>query len=187
MRAVVVIAWVVAAMPARAESTATQVRFVEVIAAILRAPSMQVSRYEIASAEARVDAARAWPSPSIHAQTNRVTARVVGGVTLPLPIFGTIDAARQVAAAQRDAVLASAILNDRDVVRRAAIGWIALARADAEVVDARTTEVLKSIVPLATAVIGGLELATIVTLVVTPGLAAQHGIHEEEHTHASTP
>ncbi len=40
--------------------------------------------------------------------------------------------------------------------------------------------------PLAVAVIGGLALATIVTLVVTPGLAALVGIHEQEQPHDQT-
>lgn len=140
MRPAVVVACALAATPARANEPITQVRFADVISATSRAPSMQVSRHEVDAAIALVDAARAWPSPGLRVETNRITARLVTGVTLPLPIFGTVGAARRVAAAQRDVVQAAARVDARDIVRRALIAWVELARAGAEVIAATTTE-----------------------------------------------
>jgi cobalt-zinc-cadmium efflux system outer membrane protein len=136
-RAVVVL--VLAATVAHAED-ATPVRLADVLAAAARAPAVQVGRHEVDAAAALVDAAGAWPSPGLRVETNRLTARLVAGVTLPLPLFGTVGAARRVAAAQRDAVRAEVLVEHRDIVRAAVTAWIALARADAEVIAATTAE-----------------------------------------------
>src|SRR5678815_5223449 len=64
----------------------------EALAAVPRAPGAAVSAHEVAAADALVAAAGAWPNPSVHVATNRLTARLVAGASLPLPVFGTVSA-----------------------------------------------------------------------------------------------
>jgi cobalt-zinc-cadmium efflux system outer membrane protein len=131
---VVVLAVVAVGVPAAAEDArARPVTLGEVIAAAGRAPAAQVTSHEIAAAEALVDSARAWPNPSLRVETNRLTARLVAGATVPLPVFGTVGATTREAAARAEAVRAQAIVDQRDLRRRAVAAWIALARADGEV------------------------------------------------------
>ena len=132
MKALVVAVVLIAGAPARADGTRA-VTLADVLAAAPRAPGSQVSSHEIAAAEALVDAARAWPDPSLRVETNRLTARLVAGATVPMPVFGTVGAARREAAAQADAVRAQTIVDQRELRRRAVTAWIALARADGEV------------------------------------------------------
>jgi cobalt-zinc-cadmium efflux system outer membrane protein len=104
------------------------------VAAAKQAPAALVGPHEVAAAEATVDAASAWPSPSLHVATNRLTARLVAGATLPVPVFGTVGAARRQAAAEADVVRAEVELVQRDLQHRVVLAWIALARADGDVV-----------------------------------------------------
>ena len=106
----------------------------DAVAAAARAPAAQVSGHEIVAAEANVDAASAWPSPAVHVATNRLTARVVAGATIPLPVFGTVGAAERAARAEADVVRADAELFRRDLRHRVVVAWVALARADGDVV-----------------------------------------------------
>ncbi len=140
MRSIVFLACTLAASPARADDSAKQVQLTEVLAAIGRAPSTQVHRHEIDAAVALVDAASAWPNPTVRVETNRLTARLVAGVTVPLPLFGTVGAARRVATTSRDAVEAEATVTNREFARRAVAAWIALARSDGELNAAKTTD-----------------------------------------------
>src|SRR2546421_2310163 len=82
----------------------------DAIVAAKAAPAAQISGHEVAAAEANIDAASAWPSPSLHVATNRLTARLVAGAIVPLPVFGTVSAARRQAAAEADVVRADAEL-----------------------------------------------------------------------------
>jgi hypothetical protein len=75
------------------------VTLAEALAAVARAPGVEVKQHEVAAADALVDAAGVWPSPSVHVQANRLTARLVAGAMLPLPVFGTVGAAQRQAAA----------------------------------------------------------------------------------------
>ncbi|MDB4960803.1 MAG: transporter [Myxococcales bacterium] len=135
MRSVVVVAFTAfAAAIAHAEDAPVAVTLADVLAATGTAPASQVWRHEIEAADALVDAASAWPDPSLRVETNRLTARLVAGAVVPLPVFGTVGAARRVAAAQARAVRSEAIVSDRDVRRRAIAAWISLARADGEIV-----------------------------------------------------
>src|SRR5437764_14494266 len=93
---VVVFASVAHAEPRRALTLS------EALAAAKTAPAVLVGGHEIEAADAQIDAARAWPSPSVHVATNRLTARLVAGATVPLPVFGTVGAARRQAAAEAD-------------------------------------------------------------------------------------
>ena len=133
MRWAVAVILAVAAPATAEDAPARPVTLADVLAAAPRAPAAQVSSHEIAAAEALVDAARAWPSPSLRVETNRLTARLVAGATLPLPVFGTVGATRREAAALAEAVRAQTLVDRRDLQRRAVTAWIALARADGEV------------------------------------------------------
>jgi cobalt-zinc-cadmium efflux system outer membrane protein len=127
---------VVALVTARAHGQPARrpVALAEVIAALPRAPAAAIPQHEAAAADALVDAASAWPNPSLHVATNRLTARLVVGATVPLPIFGTIAAQRRLAAADAELVHAEGTVALRELRHRAVAAWIALARADGEVV-----------------------------------------------------
>jgi outer membrane protein, heavy metal efflux system len=133
MRVVVLLAPLVFSVSAHAEER-RPITLGEAIAAAPRAPAAQVTGHEIAAAEANVDAAGAWPSPAVHVATNRLTARVVAGATLPLPVFGTVGAAQRTARAEADVVRAEAELFRRELRHRVVVAWVALARADGDVV-----------------------------------------------------
>src|SRR6185295_5170925 len=126
------------AAAAHADAAPVAVTFAEVLAAAPKAPAAQVAPHEVAAAEALAGAAGAWPNPSLRIETNRLTARLVAGATIPLPVLGTVGAARRAAEAQADAVRAEAITAGREVRRRAVAAWIALARADGEIAATAT-------------------------------------------------
>jgi outer membrane protein TolC len=111
----------------------------EALAAAAHAPLANVPAAEVAVAEANARAAGAWPAPSVHVATARLTARVIAGAALPLPIFGTVGAARRHARAEATVVRAQAVVDVRDVQRRVVHAWIELARADAAVVATSIT------------------------------------------------
>jgi len=114
----------------------TPITLGEAIAAIRRAPHAAVPAFEIAAAEANVDAAGAWPNPALRVGTNRLTARLTAGASLPLPVFGTVQAARRHASAEADVIRAQAHLELRALRHRVVQAWIELARADSAVVTA---------------------------------------------------
>ena len=132
-RARVVIAWLLA-LAGGAAADPRPITLGEVIAAVPRAPAAAVSPHEVAAAEALVAAAGAWPNPSVHVSTNRLTARLVAGATVPLPVFGTVGAARRQAAAEADVVRAEGAAALRLLRHRVVLAWIALARLDGDVV-----------------------------------------------------
>jgi outer membrane protein TolC len=113
---------------------AEDVSLATVMAAVDRAPGARATVLDVRAAEARTDAAGAWIPTILHVGTNRLTARVVAGVTLPLPILGTLGAARDEAAAQANVVRDEAVLGRRDLRARAIVAWLELARAETEVV-----------------------------------------------------
>ncbi len=131
MRCVVIILAAIASV-ARAEDRAP-VTLAQALAATARAPGAQIGGHDIAAAEASVAAATAWPNPSLHVGTSRLTARLIGSATLPLPIFGTVGTAQRVAAAEAQVVRAEADLALRDLRHRVIVAWIELARARADV------------------------------------------------------
>jgi outer membrane protein TolC len=134
----VLAALIASASIARADVPATGVSFDDVLAASDRTPAKRAAELDVNASEALVEAAGAWPSPSVHVQTNRITARLVAGATLPLPIFGTVGSARRLARANANVTRAEAVVSTRDLQYRAAAAWVALARADAQV-EAATT------------------------------------------------
>lgn len=113
---------------------AEDVSLAAVTAAVEHAPAARASMLDVVAAEARTDAAGAWALSSLHVGTNRLTARLVAGVTVPLPILGTIGAAREEAAAQARLVRDEAIIGRRDLRSRAIVAWLELARADTDIV-----------------------------------------------------
>ncbi|HEY0191279.1 MAG TPA: TolC family protein [Kofleriaceae bacterium] len=121
----------------------------QALAAAGRAPAVQVAVHELAAAEATAGAASAWPNPAVHLATDRLTARLVAGVSVPLPVFGTVGAARRAAGAEAEVVRAEMALARREVVHRAAVAWIELARAhddrEAQQVAARQAAELETI------------------------------------------
>lgn len=129
MRALLVGILVIASA-AHAEDAPRQVTLAEVLAATSKAPAAKIAQHELAAAAALVEVADAWPNPSVRLETNRLTARLVAGATVPLPVLGTVGAARHAAAAHAGAVHAEAVVFDRALRRRAIDAWIALARAD---------------------------------------------------------
>jgi outer membrane protein TolC len=133
VRALLIAALIASTPPARADEAPRAITFDEAIAASGKTPARRATQDDVAAADALVDAAAAWPSPAIHVQTNRLTARVVGGLTLPLPVFGTVRAARGRARADAEVTRADAVVTSRELRYRAAVAWIALARADAQV------------------------------------------------------
>src|SRR5262245_25017987 len=64
----------------------------QALAATAKAPGAQIGGHDIAAAEASAAAASAWPNPSLHLGTSRLTARLIAAATLPLPVFGTVGA-----------------------------------------------------------------------------------------------
>lgn len=123
---------VLSAGTARAENR-VGVTLQEAIAAVPAAPEAKVGGHEVMAAEANIDAASAWPSPSVHVATNRLTARIGAGASLPLPLFGTVGAAKRRATAEAEVVRAETGLALRDLRYRVVQAWIRLARADGEV------------------------------------------------------
>src|ERR1043165_1359162 len=111
----------------------TAVTLADVLAAVPAAPEAKIGGHEVMAAEASIDAARAWPSPTVHVATNRLTARVTAGAALPLPLFGTVGAAKRRATAEMQVVRAETALALRELRNRVVQAWIRLARADGEV------------------------------------------------------
>ncbi|HEY4180033.1 MAG TPA: TolC family protein [Kofleriaceae bacterium] len=115
-----------------AADDATSVTFADAVAAAQHAPALVATQADIRAADARIDAASAWPSPGVRVETNRLTAKVVAGASVPLPVFGTVGAAQRVAAAEANVVRSDSVVADREVIRAAALAWIALARAEGD-------------------------------------------------------
>jgi len=134
MRSVVLVlvALASAARPARGDDR-VPITLAQAVAAAGKAPAARVSGYDLAAAEASAAAASAWPNPSLRVGTSRLTARLIAGATLPLPLFGTVGAARRVAEAEAQVVRAEGDLALRDLRHRVVVAWIQLARAKDDV------------------------------------------------------
>ncbi len=113
---------------------AEDITYASVVAAAAQAPVARASALDVAAADARTDAAPAWNATNLRVGTNRLTARAVVGVQVPLPILGTLGAARGEAAARATVVRDDAVIVRRDLRQRAIVAWLELARADTDVV-----------------------------------------------------
>ncbi|HEV7556344.1 MAG TPA: TolC family protein, partial [Kofleriaceae bacterium] len=158
------------AVAARADDTRA-VTLADVVAAVSRSPAAPIAKYEADAADANVDAAGAWPAPSVHVETNRLTARLVTGVVIPLPILGTVGALRDEAAARARLAHRDAVVSNRDVQRRAVLAWVALARADADILVRATAA--KQAADLEKIVRGRLDAGTGAVVDVTTAAAAR--------------
>jgi len=169
MRCVVIVLAAIASV-AHADDR-TPVTLDEALAATARAPGAQIGGHDIAAAEASVAAAAAWPNPSLHVGTSRLTARLIGSATLPLPIFGTVGTAQRVAAAEAQVVRAEADLALRDLRHRVIVAWIELARARADVTAQQVAA--KQAAELVTIAEGRLTAGTGADVDVTVAIAAR--------------
>jgi cobalt-zinc-cadmium efflux system outer membrane protein len=130
-RAVVVITALCAARQARAQEAARPVSLSQAIAAIGAAPQHRVVTAERTAAELDIAAAGAWPGTSVTVNTSRKTAHLGVVAAVPLPIFGTLGADKDVARAEyhvADAQVGSIDLGLRRDVTKA---WVELARTEA--------------------------------------------------------
>ena len=108
----------------------------DALAAVPAAPESRVGPLEVAAAKASVAAAKAWPATSIHAATNRLTARATIGASIPFPVFGTIGAARRHAEAQMQVAVGESDIAIRELRHKVMQAWVQLARADSDVTAA---------------------------------------------------
>ena len=132
-RACIVIAWMLGAASGAAADP-KPVTLHDALGAVGQAPATAVTTHEVEAANALADAAGAWPSPALHVSTNRLTARLVAGASVPLPVFGTVDAARRQAAAEAGVVRADGAAALRMLRHRVVLAWVTLARLDGDVV-----------------------------------------------------
>jgi len=123
--------WIVLALAGSAR--ADDVTLATVTAAVDQAPLARATEQDVAAATSRVDAAGGWAPTTLHGGTNRLTARVVAGITFPLPILGTLGAARDEAAAHATVVRDEGAVARRDLRHRAITAWLELSRADTQV------------------------------------------------------
>ena len=143
----------------------------QALAALPSTPGAQAPGLDIAAAEGLIAAASAWPSPTVRVATNRYTARFVVGASMPLPIFGTVGAAKRVATAEASVIRAEATLAQRELRNRVIVAWIALARADADLESSRI--VAAQAVELARIAQGKLDAGTGIEVDVTLAAAAR--------------
>ncbi len=128
----VFLAGIAGAAPSAADPR--RVTLADALAAADVAPAARIAVHELDAAQAEVDAAAAWPTFPVHVDTNRLTARLVAGIAVPLPVFGTIGAAQKLARAQADVTRADVKVDRAERHRHAAELWVALARADGETI-----------------------------------------------------
>ena len=114
--------------PARAH----RLRLGEALAAIGRAPLHRVGAAKVGAAREAVPAAGAWPATVVSVATAHRTERFGAVASLPLPVFGTIGASRDVARAELEVAERELGAGDLTAVRDVTRGWIELARAEAE-------------------------------------------------------
>jgi outer membrane protein TolC len=107
----------------------------EALAALPGAPQAAVPKAEVEAAEATAQAALAWPTaPVVKIAGTRLTAKAIGGIAVPLPLFGTLRATRRHARADATVAHAQAQIDLRTLRHRVIRAWIELARADAALV-----------------------------------------------------
>jgi len=129
----VLAAWLVAvssaghADPARAH----RLRLSEALAAVGRAPAHRAGEAKVGAAREAVPAAGAWPATVLSVSTTHKTERFGAVASLPLPIFGTIGAGRDVAHAELEVAQKELGADDLGAVRDVTRAWIELARAEA--------------------------------------------------------
>src|SRR4051812_5953682 len=102
----------------------TPVTLADALAAVAKAPGAAPLAAQLAEAQASIDAARALPNPSVRVGTTRLTAVVTAAASMPLPIFGTLGAARGRAKADAALVRNEATVELHQLRQRVAKAWI---------------------------------------------------------------
>src|SRR5262245_16673330 len=121
---------------AHAQESRKSITLADALAATAKAPRAAPAAADVAAAEATFQAAKGWPQgPTVRLGTYRLTARLFAGATMPLPVFGTLGAARRHAEAQVTVARAEADVELRSLRHRVVRAWIELARADGVVVS----------------------------------------------------
>jgi cobalt-zinc-cadmium efflux system outer membrane protein len=126
-----VLALVAAAAVAHAAGGARALSLEQALAAARKTPAAQAAAGEARAAEERVPSASAWPGTTLSLGTTRKTARLIAGISLPLPIFGDLAPARAQAEAERDRARADASLAGLTLEHDVTVAWIELARLEA--------------------------------------------------------
>ncbi len=111
---------------------AHRLRLGEALAAIGRAPPHRVGAAKVGAAREAVPAAGAWPNTVLSLATAHRTERFGAVASLPLPVFGTIGASREVARAELEVARRELGASDLTAVRDVTRAWIQLARAEAQ-------------------------------------------------------
>jgi outer membrane protein TolC len=101
------------------------------IAAAGSAPEHRAAVADRTAAQAAAAAAGAWPATTLAVSTSQKTAHLGLVASLPLPLFGTLGASREVARADLDVAAAQVGAADLDLRRLVTRAWIELARAEA--------------------------------------------------------
>ncbi len=139
LRTTLIASGLVALLGGRAR--ADDVPLAMVLAAVDQTPTAHATALDVAAADARTAAAGAWSTTVLHVGTNRLTAHEVAGITVPLPILGTLGAARDEASAHAMVIRDEGAVARRELRRRAMTAWLELARADTDTVTLATAAV----------------------------------------------
>lgn len=126
-----VVALLCAAGAARAQEQARAITLPQAIAAIAAAPDHRVVTAQRTAAELDVAAAGAWPGTTVTVNTSRKTAHLGMVAAVPLPVFGTLGANKQVARAEYQVARAQVGSIDLGLRRDVTKAWVELARSEA--------------------------------------------------------
>jgi cobalt-zinc-cadmium efflux system outer membrane protein len=118
-------------------------------AAVGAAPDHRVATANERAAELEVAAAGPWPTTSVVVTTSHKTARFGMTAAIPLPVFGTLGAARAVARAEYQVARAQVGSTDLGLRRDVTKAWLELARVEARAAisddDAKREEQLATV------------------------------------------
>jgi len=120
--------------PARAGVRALTLRALtldDALAAARLSPAHRAADARRSAAAAAVSAAGAWPATSIGVSTTHRAERAAPVASLPLPIFGTLGASRDVARAELDVARTEESAVDLTLRRDVTRAWLELVRAQA--------------------------------------------------------
>lgn len=113
----------------------------EVLAAARQAPAYAAARAHSHAAAKAVEAVGGLPPTTMTLGTSRLQARFIAGVQVPLPLFGRLGAARDVARAEHQAARADASKVDLVLFHDVTVAWYGLAHSQsrAELAAAQAT------------------------------------------------
>ena len=108
-----------------------KVTLAEAIRAIAAAPGRRAVVTRTQAAETAVAAAGAWPPFTLGVATTASTAHAIITAAVPLPVFGTLGADRDVARGEYDVARAENAADYLEERLKVSAAWIELARAEA--------------------------------------------------------